>query len=270
MIKSNFHTHTVFCDGADTPEELVNEAVKKGFFALGFSGHSYFEPDSDVCMSDMAASQYRQCINLLKDRYKNSIKLLCGVEQDYFSTAPIGVYDYIIGSVHSVLKDGVYLSVDASAEKFYYNLNEFYDGDFDAFAEDYFELVGDVVNKTNADIIGHFDLILKFSGHIGYTPTTRFLAAAERAVDRLIPFARPFEINTGAMARGARDVPYPIPEILKMIKDRDGKIVFSSDCHEKSKLDFGFELAEELAREVGFTEHGIITDKGVEYIPISI
>ena len=67
MIKSNFHTHTVFCDGADTPEELVNEAVKKGFFALGFSGHSYFEPDSDVCMAEMAASRYRQCVNLLKD-----------------------------------------------------------------------------------------------------------------------------------------------------------------------------------------------------------
>ena len=270
MIKSNFHTHTVFCDGADTPEELVNEAVKKGFFALGFSGHSYFEPDSDVCMAEMAASRYRQCVNLLKDRYKDKIKILCGVEQDYYSVSHIGVYDYVIGSVHSVLKNGVYLSVDASADTFSRNLNECYSGDFDAFAEDYFALVGNVVNKTNADIIGHFDLILKYSGHVGYTPTPRFLTAAERTVDKLIPFSRPFEINTGAMARGARDVPYPIPEILKMIKDRGGKIVFSSDCHEKSRLDFGFDIAEAIAKEIGFTEHGIITEKGVEYIPISI
>ncbi|MDP4119064.1 MAG: PHP domain-containing protein, partial [Bacillota bacterium] len=40
-MKTNFHTHTVFCDGNDTVEELVRAAEEKGFDALGFSGHSY-------------------------------------------------------------------------------------------------------------------------------------------------------------------------------------------------------------------------------------
>ena len=27
MMFSNYHTHTTYCDGADTPEELVLEAI---------------------------------------------------------------------------------------------------------------------------------------------------------------------------------------------------------------------------------------------------
>ena len=37
---SNFHTHTVFCDGADSPEELVLEALRLGCPEIGFSGRS--------------------------------------------------------------------------------------------------------------------------------------------------------------------------------------------------------------------------------------
>lgn len=268
MIKSNFHTHSVYCDGADTPEEMINEAIKKGFFVLGFSGHSYFWQDKEFCMDEKNASEYRHTVNALKEKYKKDIRILCGIEQDYYSETPTFPYDYVIGSVHNVLKDGKYLSVDASCEILKRNLEEVYGGDFDAFAEDYFAVVADVVNKTNADIIGHFDLVLRYSEAIGYTPTKRFLDAAEKAVDSLVKFNRPFEINTGAMARGSRTIPYPLPEILKMIKEKGGKIVFSSDCHDKTKLDFAYDVAEKIAKDAGFKEHGILTYEGIEYILI--
>jgi predicted metal-binding protein len=31
MIKSNFHTHTTFCDGKNTPREMVERALELGF-----------------------------------------------------------------------------------------------------------------------------------------------------------------------------------------------------------------------------------------------
>lgn len=37
--KQNLHTHTSYCDGADTPKEVIKEALKRGFTAIGFSGH---------------------------------------------------------------------------------------------------------------------------------------------------------------------------------------------------------------------------------------
>ena len=51
MIKTNFHTHTIYCDGNDTPEELIKAAIDNGFTSLGFSGHSFFKKDDDYCMS---------------------------------------------------------------------------------------------------------------------------------------------------------------------------------------------------------------------------
>ena len=44
MIKTSFHTHTTFCDGKNTPEEMVVAAIEKGFVALGFSTHSPSSP----------------------------------------------------------------------------------------------------------------------------------------------------------------------------------------------------------------------------------
>ena len=37
----NLHTHSTFCDGIHTPEQMVQFALQKGFTSLGFSGHSY-------------------------------------------------------------------------------------------------------------------------------------------------------------------------------------------------------------------------------------
>ena len=44
-MESNYHTHSTFCDGADSPEELVIEAIRLGCPEIGFSGHSYLKED---------------------------------------------------------------------------------------------------------------------------------------------------------------------------------------------------------------------------------
>lgn len=268
MIKCNYHTHTNYCDGKDSPEELVKAALNKGFFALGFSSHSFTEMDKSFALSPENAEKYRAEIAALKEKYKGKIKLYCGIEQDYFSDEPTDAYDYVIGSVHYVLKNGEYVCVDNTAEIVKNAVNRLYGGDFDALAEDYFALVANIAEKTNADIIGHFDLVSKFSEKNGYGESPRFLAAAEKAVKSLIPYGLPFEINTGAMARGIRSVPYPSPEILKIIRKHGGEIMLSSDCHDKNYLDFAFLEAADLARKTGFTRAAVIKNGNIEYMKL--
>lgn len=268
MITANFHTHTLFCDGRDTPEELVIAAIEKGFTALGFSGHSYFEPDADICMTVAAQKEYIKQIYELKEKYRNKIKIFCGIEQDMLSERPQFDYEYIIGSVHDILKNGNVISVDFSSEITKAAVIEHYGGAFDALAEDYFEAVSTVIEETGADIIGHFDLVSKFSEQNGYGESERYLAAAEKAVKKLTAYGKPFEINTGAMARGVKSVPYPSPAILKMIKENGGAIIFSSDCHDKRFLSYAFDEAAKLAKRIGFQRHGILTEHGIEYIPL--
>lgn len=262
-FKYNLHTHSTYCDGRNTPEELVREALDKGFDALGFSSHCYSAAESDFAMSREDFPRYIAETARLREKYADRIQIFCGVEKDYFCTEDTGGCDYVIGSVHYVKKDGVFICVDASADEIKAAADRLYGGDFDALAEDYFALVSDVVRKTSADIIGHFDLVSKFAEQNGWGQSERYLAAAKKAVESLVPCKKPFEINTGAMARGVRSVPYPSPEILKMIKAAGGKILLSSDCHKKALLDYGFEYAADAAANCGFSEEDILLPPAV-------
>lgn len=250
---TDFHTHTNFCDGANTPEEMILAAIDRGFTAIGLSGHGYTAFDPGYCMSEKGTRDYCAQIRLLKEKYRDKIAVYCGVEQDVFGEEPQGEFDYKIGSVHYLHADGKYHSIDSSPEGFAQLLEDVYGGDFDALSEAYFALVGQVTEITNADFIGHFDLITKFSERMELPVTERYMAAACAAIDKLIPSGKPFEINVGAMTRGYRSAPYPSAAILREIQQRGGRIILSGDCHSADRLGDFLPEAAALAKECGFT-----------------
>ena len=102
MIRGNFHTHTVFCDGSNTAEEVVEQALSLGFTHLGFSGHM----DPEITM-DLAA--YDAEIRRLQEKYKGQIDILRGVELDGLfvpgseeESVLLGNMEYLIGSTHFI------------------------------------------------------------------------------------------------------------------------------------------------------------------------
>ena len=134
-------------------------------------------------------------------------------------------------------------------ELFQKAINESFGGDVYAFAEAYFATVADVVNKTGADIIGHFDLFTKFNedvkggrANLFFDPShPRYVTAWKKAVDALLPSDKYFEINTGGMASGRKTSPYPSVEIQNYIRLHGGKLLLSSDAHKAENLCFRFE-----------------------------
>ena len=259
---TDFHTHTSFCDGKNTPEEMILAAIDRGFTAIGLSGHGYTAFDADYCMSEAGTAEYCALIRSLREKYRDKIAVYCGLEQDYYGDDPVGDFDYKIGSVHYLRKEGVYYTVDSSPEEFEQLLTDVYGGDFDALAEDYFALVGDVLAKTGADFVGHFDLITKFSERMELPFTARYMAAACAALDKLIPSGKPIEINVGAMTRGYRTAPYPSAAILREIRKRGGTIILSGDCHSAQRLGDFLPEAVQLAKECGFTHAMEWTESG--------
>ena len=160
---SNFHTHTCLCDGKDTPEELVLRALELGCPALGFSGHSYAPYDEGYCMSVAQTAEYKAEIRRLQQKYTGRICIYMGIEQDFYSEAFTEEYDYVIGSVHYLRKNGAYLPVDASEAQQAQAVQDYYGGDWYAFAEDYYRTVAQVRERTGCRIVGHFDLVTKFN-----------------------------------------------------------------------------------------------------------
>ncbi len=247
MRPSNYHTHTVFCDGKDTPEALAREAIRLGCPELGFSGHAHTFFDESYCMSLAGTEAYKADIRALRRKYAGQLRILLGVEQDFYSEAPTDDYDYVIGSVHYVKKDGCYLPVDESRALQQQAVAEHYGGDFYAFVEDYYRTVADVYDRTHCSIIGHFDLIEKFNddGSLFDTNHPRCRAAALAALERLMQTPAVFEINTGAIARGYRTQPYPAAWIQNELHARGKRLLWSSDCHDKKDMLFGFDARKE-------------------------
>lgn len=237
----DLHVHTTFSDGINTPEEMILAAIAMGMSAVGISDHSYTSFDESYCIRS-GIPAYRAEVERLKQKYRDQITVLCGIEQDYYSDEPAAGFDYVIGSVHYLKFGNEYVPVDLDAGILFDAAEKYCGGDFYALAETYFKTVSDVVNKTGATIIGHFDLISKFNE---LTPLfdekhPRYVAAWRNAVDTLLLTGVPFEVNFGAISRGKKTVPYPSSEMRRYIRDRGGSFILSGDAHRADTLCFGF------------------------------
>ena len=254
-IRSDFHVHTSYCDGRDTPREMAETAYALGFHTLGFSGHSADYSGLEICMDEDRIALYRGDIRALQKEYEGKMRVLCGLELDYNSDMTADGYDYVIGSVHNLYVDGQYRIIDHTKDDLLELVDNHFNGSFDSFAKCYYACVADVLRKTKADIIGHFDLITKFHDSLQIPETETYLRHAYEAIRTLIPYGKPFEINVGAITRGYRTTPYPAESLLREIRRCGGKIIFTGDCHDRRFLGKCFEGAIDLAKRCGFTEY---------------
>ena len=252
MYPKDYHIHTVYSDGADTPEQVVLAAIEKGLAEIGFSDHSYISLPSEIVYWKGAGIEplYKAEIARLKEKYKGKIKISCGIEQDVVSDHEAEGYDYIIGAVHFVKAGDILIGVDEPPEYTLKSL-KYFGGDIYTFIEEYYKLLARVVETTKCDIIAHFDLIAKYNdgGVLFDESNPRYIKAWQAAADALLKTKKPFEINTGAVARGVKAGAYPSEEIIEYLKSRGGKFILAGDSHRKEDLCFGFEKYETYVRK---------------------
>lgn len=269
--KQNLHTHTIYADGKDAPEEMVLAAIEKGFTGIGFSEHSYL-PDSlvpdQLTVEDMA--RYKKEIGDLKQKYKGQIDIFCGLEYDFYSDVPTQGLDYLIGSVHYLEIGGRKATFDWDMQGTRKYVNAFFEGNYMDFAKAYFETVACLPERGAFDIIGHFDLIAKNNekGKFLDTSSKEYLELGMEAIHALKGQIPLFEVNTGAISRGYRTAPYPQMEFLKEFNRLGFGVVITSDCHNRQYLDCCFEEAEAMVREAGFQTEWILTDNGFRETPL--
>ena len=269
--KQCLHTHSVFCDGKDTLEEMVLTAIEKGFDSIGFSGHSYMDIYADYSMNDEKAAAYKSEIKRLQQVYGDTIKIFCGLEKDNYTKVSTEGYDYLIGSVHCMQCGDTLVFIDWTIDRALDAIRNVFGGDGIAYAKAYYEAVAELPKFGSFDILGHMDLVTKFierEPDMFDTTDPEYRAAAVRAAEALVGKVKFFEINTGAISRGYRSTPYPDAFILKEMKRLGFGAVISSDCHDRNFLDCGYEEAKKLLREAGFTEHYVLKEDGFVAIPL--
>lgn len=268
--KQNLHTHSTFCDGVNTPREMIDIAIGKGFDSIGFSGHGpmYYSPSYGMTLEN--TQRYTEEIFRLKREYAGRIDVFCGIEFDIYSGIDLTPYEYTIGSVHYLPINGEFVGIDRSEAEVERVIQKYFAGDGMKYAACYYENLAKLSDYGRIDIIGHFDIIAKhcekrqfFDGS-----SKEYLGFAVAAAEALAGKVPLFEVNTGAMARGYRTTPYPSIPILKELKRLGFGAVISSDCHDGRKLDWHFDEEYALLRNCGFQEYYVLRDSG--FVPVEL
>lgn len=249
---ANFHTHTVWCDGKNTPREMAEAAVAKGFGMLGFSSHMALPEGGEGTVAPGRAQAYVAEIRALAREYAGRLEILCGAEAEYIpgATAPeqsryahLGL-DYLIGSVHYVVADdGARVPVDYTPELLFAGIKAHFAGNARAFVERYFAQQIDMVEKFDFDILGHPDLVRKFNlRHPYFDENAPWVRECEaRLAEALAKSGKLAEVNTGAIARGWLNDAYPAAPFRELLKNRGVGFVLSSDAHSAAGLDCAFD-----------------------------
>lgn len=272
MYRQNLHTHTVYCDGKNTPEELIREALCLGFDSLGFSAHSYMPwLDPIYSLTPEKEPLYKKEIRALKEKYRDLIDIYLGIEVE-ISSLPLDLsdYDYTIGSVHYIKKNGEFLAMDRSEDFVRDLINTHFGGDGMAYARCFYETAATLGDYGKFDIVGHFDLVSKHAEKASFfdTQSKAYQNAALEALHAVIKTHRVFELNTGAIGRGYRTTPYLAPFIMKELRTLGCDLVISSDCHNKNALAVYYPEAVEYIKSFGFSHVLTLTKNG--FAPISI
>lgn len=263
----NLHTHSTFCDGNNTPREMIEAALRLGFDSLGFSGHAPTEQNTYWETSLQKVQEYKSEVSALREEYSGKISIFLGLELDGYSAGIVDTsgLDYSIGSVHMAKRRGEWLDFDDCAEKTKRNIETLFDGEPLAFAELYYATLAELPCAIDFDIVGHFDVLTKYSEkHPDLIPTDsrEYKRLALEALHTIRKKKDLFEVNTGAISRGYRTTPYPAPFLLDEMKKLDCKLVLTSDCHSAQGLDCAFEKSLEYIKAHGFDTLYYLTDAG--------
>ena len=251
MRYSNLHTHTTYSDGQHSIEENILSAIAKNMVSLGFSDHSCTDFDLRYCMQPEKVTEYIAEVRFMQKKYADQIEIYLGVECDgYTNLKNRHLYDYILGDCHYIKMGENYLPVDDAKADQHKFIKEYFGGDKLAYAKAYYRTYAERTAANKPDVLGHFDLLTKFSLFDEWSAEYR--KAATEALVASLEVTPIIELNTGAICRGLRAVPYPADFLLKEVLAHNGKVVLCSDSHHKDNLDFYFDQSTAFLKSLGF------------------
>ena len=163
---TNYHSHSLYCDGRANMEDFIRFALSEGFTSYGFSSHAPLPFSTAWTMEWDAMDDYLAEFHRLKAKYAGQIELYIGLEIDYlneesnpsvvrFRELPL---DYRIGSVHLLYDDkGEIVDVDVTADKFCRVVDKHFNGDLVRVVHLYYDRLMRMVELGGFDIVGHAD-----------------------------------------------------------------------------------------------------------------
>ena len=226
-MKYTYHTHTARCHHATgEDEEYVKAAIDAGIKVLGFSDHAPMPyPGGYVSYYKMTPDEiYDYCASLLhlRDKYKNKIKILIGLETEYYPDlwdASLDLWrdypiDYLILGQHFIHEEGTDASIRPTADM-----------------EKVKIYVNNVIAGMNTGLItyvAHPDLI----NYVG-DDMDAYIREMRRLISESMRLGMPLEYNLLGMAGGRN---YPNDIFWREVASLGAPAILGCDSHSPNRV----------------------------------
>lgn len=250
-IICDLHVHSKYsCDSQAELEGYCLEAIDKGINIVCFTEHLDGNP-VDRGYDYYKRQEFVNDFLLLKEKYKDKVMLLCGLEfsephlyQDSLSAYSLLPYDFILGSVHYWYQDMNPSQMVREAVP------------VDICFDYYWKAVLETAKAGGFDCLGHIDFPKRYYNHLLYDRDMVYEICKALVKNNIY-----LEINTSPIRRGM-NVSMPDRDILSIYKDCGGKFVtIGSDAHSVHDLGADNEYAKALIKELDLVEVVFINRK---------
>lgn len=223
---NNFHTHTYRCHHAiGNDEEYVKCAIQAGIKQLGFSDHtpwhynSHFHPT--MRMDESQLDEYIESILALKEKYKNQIDILIGLECEYFEKYMPWLKKILAEKpINYIILGNHYYKTDEKHIYFGSPVSE-------KLLKSYVDQCIDAINTGLYSYIAHPDLVYYDSSSSIY----------KKEMSRLCKYAKvhdiPLEFNLLGFLSGRN---YPDENFWKIASFYQNKAIIGFDAHSPDSL----------------------------------
>jgi len=253
----DYHLHTMFCNHAvGGMERYIRSAIDLGLREICFLDHlTIREKGSDLSMTPAEVPYYFNAVRILKQKYKNAIRIKAGLEID-FNPAHTRLirditgtfaFDVVATSLH-FLGDLDIVSRRSAWSRGEKNTDEVY--------ELYFEQFEKMLDYDYFDVICHFDLVKKF----GRNPSRSFEKECDDILSKIKNRDVTVEVNTSGYSHPAGEV-YPSPDILNKCRELGIRITLGSDAHHPVDVGRHYERTLTLLLSLGYKSLAVFTKR---------
>lgn len=261
MNRTNYHTHSLFCDGRAQMDDFLRFAVAWQFSSFGFSSHAPLPFSTAWTMEWDRMNDYLSEFHRLKLRYQKRLELCIGLEIDYldqqsnpsmacFQQLPL---DYRIGSVHLLADSaGRIVDIDCPPSQFRKLVDCNFRGDVVEVICRYYRQLDAMLDAGGFDIVGHPDKMhynaLCYRPGLLDEPWYDNLVRGYLA--KMVKKGYIVEINTKAYEETRTF--FPNERYYTYLYQLGAKVQVNSDAHYPDKIASGREAALQALWRAGF------------------
>ncbi len=258
MKKENYHLHTTISDGKLKPEELIKFCIKKNFSTICITDHYFFPKGFRDWGNDFYSEKDYNELKILKEKYKDKIKVLIGVEFDWLTgyenwlinESKKRTYDYKLISVHFLQINSEHCPIDYSRELFEEMIEKI--GSAKSLVKKYYQNLKNAIKTNCFNIVAHLDLIKIWNKNEIFFSEKEdwYIQEIEEVLNLIKKYNMKIDVNLKLLNEFNKEQ-CPSLWIIKKAKKIGIELLVGTDGHKKNEIDYDIKIMKKLSLTSG-------------------